>query len=190
MIWRVVCVCLVLWPLGAMAQEETAPAAPAAPFQILTLDQDLLFLRSDFGQRLQRDLEQARDELAGENRRIEADLVAEERDLTAQRDQMTAAAFAPLAAAFDDRVQRIRREQETKSDDLQRQLDDARKAFVGAIGPVLADLARRHRASVIIDRTAILLALEGVDVTAEAVALINERLGDGTAETGQDSAPQ
>ncbi|QDY69331.1 OmpH family outer membrane protein [Qingshengfaniella alkalisoli] len=147
---------------------------------VLTLDQDALFLQSAFGQRVQEELIERREALAAENRRIEAELVAEEQSLTERRQQLPPSDFAALATAFDEKVQRIRSERDEKSRDLQAYLETERQTFLDHAGPILARLLQERGGRVLIDRQAILMSLEGVDITQEAIAEIDSELGDGT----------
>ncbi|WP_168184113.1 OmpH family outer membrane protein [Pseudoruegeria sp. SK021] len=160
----------------------TAEGAPVAtPF--VTLDQEALFLNSQYGQRIQADLERQRNDLATENREIGAELIAEEQDLTAKRKTLTAQEFAPLAAAFDDKVQKIRTDQERKSQTIQQMLETERQNFLQQLGPVLADLMRERGAIALIDRKAVLLAIEDVDITQAAIEAMDAHL---QAESLQD----
>lgn len=177
--WRVLlCACLLLGPQAASAQDRVDVPAPSSP--VLTLDEEQLFLETRFGKRVQAELEAARSELAAENRQIEADLIAEERQLTEQRAELPPEVFAPLAQAFDEKVQRIRHEREDRSVELQRRLEEERQEFLARVGPVLVELARSRNAAVILDRNAILMSLEGIDVTQDAIELLDARIGDGT----------
>jgi Skp family chaperone for outer membrane proteins len=159
---------------GPVAAQDQAPLAVA------TLDQEALFLNSAFGRRVTRELERDRDALTAENRAIEAELIAEERALIDRRAALPPAEFAPLAEAFDARVERIRTEQDRKGRALQVQFEEARQRFLSEIGPVLTDLLRDRGAQVLLDRAAVLISVEGVDITAAAIAAIDARLGDGT----------
>lgn len=156
-----------------------APAQGPAPLAVATLDQEALFLDSAFGRRVTRELERDRDALSAENRAIEADLIDEERALIDRRAELPPAEFAPLAEAFDTKVERIRMEQDRKGRALQLQFEEARQRFLSEIGPVLTDLLRARGAQVLLDRAAVLIAVEGVDITAAAIAAIDARLGDG-----------
>ncbi|MEN8738644.1 MAG: OmpH family outer membrane protein, partial [Phaeobacter gallaeciensis] len=75
---------------------------------ILTIQPDRLFSESAFGQRVTRELEAEGAVLTAENRRIEAELRAEEQDLTQRRPSMEPEAFRTLADAFDKKVQETR----------------------------------------------------------------------------------
>jgi Skp family chaperone for outer membrane proteins len=160
---------------GAVAGQEAAPDLPIA-----TLDQEALFLRSAFGQRLQRDLETQRDALAAENRRIETGLIAEEQALTEKRKTLAPGEFTPLAQDFDRKVESIRSEQDAKARALQQRLDRERQLFLSQVGPVLAEILRTRGALVLIDSAAVLIAAAGVDITDQAIAAIDARLGDGS----------
>ena len=181
-------------PLGA----QESGAAPGSDFSldlggasattgllaspVVTLDQDALFSNSAFGQRVQRALEKDRAALAQENRRIEAALVQEELQLTQIREETPPGTFAEMADAFDRKVQQMREAQDSKSVQLQQRLDRERQTFLNEAGPVLAELVRRRGAYVVIDRNAILLAFDGVDITTEAVAAIDAAIGSGDTE--------
>lgn len=155
----------------------SGPLVFQTPF--VTLDQDLLFLRSQYGRRIQMDLEAQRTDLATENSKIGSQLIAEELELTERRKELSAQEFLPLANAFDQKVQKIRSEQEGKSQALQQRLEAERKAFRGLLGPVLADLMRARGALALIDRQAVLLAADEVDITDEAIAAMDAKLGSG-----------
>jgi Skp family chaperone for outer membrane proteins len=162
-----------------------------APLAVATLDQEALFLNSAFGRRVTGELERDRDALTEENRAIETELIAEERALIDQRAALPPDEFAPLAEAFDAKVERIRTEQDRKGRALQVQFEEARQRFLSEVGPVLTDLLRARGAQVLLDRGAVLISVEGVDITAAAIAAIDARLGDGTSGgTGlSDPAP-
>lgn len=146
---------------------------------ILTLDRDQLFAGTLYGQRVNRELEQASTAMAAETRAIEAALEAEEQALTEQRATMEPAAFRELAAAFDDKVQALRAEREAAQDDLLAQIEAAQSAFFNRIGPVLGQLVRERGAVLIVDRRAVLLAATNVDITPDAIERIDAVLGDG-----------
>ena len=162
---------------GAGAQTVTA-GVTAAP-TILTLDQDRLYAESRFGQALEKSSADAVARLAAENRQIEADLAAEEKALTEKRATLSAEEFKPLAEAFDAKVERIRAEQEAKSQAVQSTRDQGRKTFFQAVLPVLADLMRQRGALAILNKQAVILSFDAVDVTEAAIAAIDAKLGEG-----------
>ena len=160
---------------GAMAQERPAPGVTP----VVVVNQERLLSQSRYGQRIQREVEAASAALTAENRQIEAQLTEEELALTERRALMTPEAFRPIAEEFDGRVNAIRAAQETKGRVLQQQAEAAQQAFFETAFPILIEILRRRGASVLIDNRAVLLTADGIDITEEAIALIDERLGEG-----------
>ncbi|MGB0905221.1 MAG: OmpH family outer membrane protein [Mangrovicoccus sp.] len=171
-------------PLLAQTGQTRTSDEPAAvlPSPVLTLDPDALFSGSAFGKRVIAELERDRAALAAENRRIEQELVSRESELTGLRPTVSAEAFSEMAAEFDTTVQRMRTEQERKSRLLQERLEAERTAFRTKIGPVLVELVRASGAVAILDRAAVLISFQSIDVTQEAIAAIDAALGSGQSE--------
>lgn len=167
----------------AVAQDSAVPRAP-----ILTVDQEVLFSASAFGKavlaRHQADL----DALLVENRRIEAALEAEELDLTERRATLPAEDFQRLASAFDAKAEDIRAAQNAKDRALSQRLEDEQQRFYQAAAPVLADLLREAGAMAIIDKRAVILSFDAIDMTTSAIARLDATLGDGTAPPAEQPA--
>ena len=159
------------------------PALSQQVPQVLTLDQDRMFADSMFGRAITARIEAAAQNLASENRRIEAELEAEERELTDQRPTMEPAAFRALGTAFDAKAERLREEQAAKGRALSRDRDEQRQRFLQAAVPVLADLMGEMGALVILDQAAIVLSFDRIDVTDAAIARLDQVLGDGSTLT-------
>ena len=151
-------------------------AAPAAAQQspILTVDQDRLFAETRIGSEALTEFEAGAAALAAENARIEAELVAQERDLTERRPTMDPAAFRAEADAFDARVQSIRAEQDEKARILTETRDAARQSFFAEVGDVLSEIVRERGALLVLDRRDVVLSADQIDITAEAVRRLNE----------------
>jgi Skp family chaperone for outer membrane proteins len=156
---------------------------------ILTIDQEQLFIGSDFGKAvLAREAAAAMD-LEAENARIEADLIAEEQELTERRETLSAEEFSALATAFDEKVVQIRAEQDAKARDLARAREGDRQAFFRVAIPVLGDLLVERKAVAILDKSSVILSLTVIDVTDEAIAKVNAALEPGEAAGGDSGAP-
>jgi len=150
---------------------------------ILTIATDRLFAESSFGQRVAAEIEAQSAVLAAENRRIEAELTAEEKGLTARRPDMEADAFRVLADAFDQQVQANREAQEAKARTLNQIGDTARIEFLQAARPVLEKLMREAGAGVILERAGVFMSANSTDITDLAIRRIDAAIGDGTALT-------
>ncbi|OAN75524.1 hypothetical protein A8B78_16035 [Jannaschia sp. EhC01] len=158
-----------------------ADAQPVAPpgAAILVLNQDRLLTQTEFGQRIQSELDAASQALAAENREIEAQLTEEELDLTERRPTMPTEEFRALADEFDTRVVAIRAAQDAKTRDLQAQAEAAQQRFFEETVPVLLEIVQARGASVLLDSRTVLLSAGSVDITDAAIVAIDEALGPG-----------
>lgn len=149
------------------------------PSPILTLDQERVFLDSLWGKRAAAEIEKLSAALAAENRRIEAELTAEERALTEKRPDMPPEEFRAAADAFDARVVDIRRVRDGKARDLADLRDAERQKFFAVAFPILGEVLRARGAVAILDARAIFIASDAIDVTTETIARIDAAVGDG-----------
>lgn len=163
---------------ATVSDAQTAPD-PRIQSPILTLDQDRLFAETLWGKRAEARIEAASAELAAENRRIEAELTAEEKALTERRATMPAEDFRAAADAFDAKVTEIRRAQDAKARAIGQMQDAERQRFYGAALPVMGEVLRSRGAVAVLDSRAIFLAADVIDVTGEMVARIDAALGAG-----------
>ena len=161
------------WPVSLGAQELGVPVLP-----ILTIDVDRVFSSTITGQRISAAISTSVAELSAENRRIEGELAAEELALTETRKTMSAEEFKPLADAFDQKVQKIRAEQEAKERRLQQLQEAETQEFLATVAPVLSSLGNKYGAVVLLDRRNVLLAADGVDITDEAIERIDQALSE------------
>lgn len=173
---------LILPPVAGWAQQIGLPKAA-----ILTIEADRLFSQSAFGTRIANEIEAESAVLAAENRKIQAELAAEEKDLTARRPDMEPDAFRALADAFDEKVQTIRHTQDAKARALAQKADKARVEFLRAARPVLEALMRDSGAGVILERGSVFLSANATDITDLAITRVDAAIGDGgSAATGTD----
>ncbi|KFI27716.1 hypothetical protein CDV50_08495 [Haematobacter massiliensis] len=194
-------VCLIsamLWGGGAAGQEAVpaplvpnvwpVPHPPAAVTPILTVDQERLFSDSAFGKAGQQALENESRALAAENRRIETELVGEERALTDLRNTLPVDDFRKRAQAFDEKVVRIRQEQDAKSRELGRRTEEDRKRLLQTAVPILAQLVAERGAVAVLDVRAVLIASSQIDITDDAITRLDKVLGEDNDAAGAPPA--
>ncbi len=148
---------------------------------ILVVEFDRLFTQSAFGQRFTREAEAESANINAQNRAIEAELTEEERQLTEQRSQMEPAEFRALADAFDEKVQRLRDEQDAKARALGQRSDEERRRFLAIARPVIDRLMQESGATIVLDRRAVFLSADFIDITDQAIERIDRTIGDGAA---------
>lgn len=181
---------LVVWAALAVpaAAQQGGPAISFAP-QVLALDQDRLFEETLYGQRIRLQVDMISTELAELNRKVSAELAAEEQALTERRATMPQTEFRALASAFDEKVTRLREEQDSRILDLQRRRDLERRGFTARVAPILLEIVQTSGAVAILDERAVILAADAIDVTDEAIARVDRLLGDGSLQTQGLGAP-
>lgn len=157
---------------------------------ILTIDREQLFSGTLYGQRVNRELEEASTAMAAETRAIEKALEEEEQRLTDLRETLPTDEFRALATEFDQKVQALRSERELAESSLRDQIEAEQALFFDQIGPILGALVRARGAVMIIDRRAVLLTAADVDITEDAIARINDALGDGESAPGMPDESQ
>ncbi len=172
-------VAMLLALAGSAGAQESAPVAPAAP-PVVTLDQDRLFLETAFGKAAAARSAADEEALLAENREIFAALEAEEKDLTARRAETPAAEFSALAATFDTKAEGIRAAQDAKGLEIARQRKDDQRKFYDVALPILAELMTELGAVAILDKQAVILSYDKIDMTDRAIARVDAVLGDGT----------
>lgn len=178
---------LTAWPATGQGFDEFLSMGVVQP--VVTLDQERLFTDSAFGQRVIATITEANRALAAENRALEAELGAEELALTELRPTLPPEEFRDLADAFDARVEEIRRVQEEKGLAIAEFGENERQRFIGAALPILAQAMLDYGAIAVLDNRAIVLAVEGLDITDRAIARIDAALGDGGSPPGAPPLP-
>lgn len=164
------------WRAGllALALAWVSPVAAQTNAPILTIDQDRLFSETQLGAQKLAELESQAQELASENEAIENALIAEELELTEKRAELTPEEFRDLANAFDERVQKLRGEQDEKARLLNRLRDDAQGQFLRDSAGIISEIVRARGALVVLDRRDVFLSADSIDITNEAIRRINE----------------
>ncbi|MDC0737069.1 OmpH family outer membrane protein [Cognatishimia sp. SS12] len=173
----------------ALAPVSAQQQPPATASQIVIIDSERLYLRSDFGERALAEQEAAKAVLLAENRQIAAELAAEEEELTKKRETMPAEDFRKLADAFDGRVQEIRNIQDEKERTIVRQAEEARRDFFASLSPVLQRVLTERGASIILEKRATFASSSSLDITDRVLQVANTLIGDGHSADNTDASP-
>ena len=159
----------------ATAQDQTV----VVPSPIMVVDFDRLIGDTLYGQRIANDIAAERARVQADNDSIATELLAEEAALTEARGSMDPAAFREEARAFNERAQAVRQGREVEQAKLLQLRDTEQQQFLERIRPIILALMLERGAVVAMDRRAVYQAIGGANATADAVALIDETLGDG-----------
>lgn len=166
--------------IGFSGQPGLGQETPTPPSPILTLDDERMFGGSAFGKAVLARQETNAQTLTEENRRIEAALEVEEKDLTTRRATMSREDFLPLSEAFNQKVEGIRKAQDAKSRDLNRAFEEDRQRFLEAARPILAQVMQEAGAIAIIDSRAVFVGFDNIDITDAAIARLDAAFAEGS----------
>ena len=170
-----------LWAQGGvlLSLGEPADARAATRLLLRTVDDERLFRETEFGARVADEIEIASRALEIENDRLLAELTAREAELTRERAEMSVEAFRAAAADFDAQAESIRRDQAEKRQRLVQFEESERRRFFNQSAPVLQEVLERSGGLVLIDARAVIIGVSGLDMTDEAIAAMDEAIGDG-----------
>ena len=97
--------------------------------------------------------------------------------MSEQRKILSADEFRPKALAFDERVSIIRTEQIKKEENLKNKVRKEEAEFYKRIYPLLYELLLEQGGLILMDQRNVILWDSTVDITDEAILLINQVLG-------------
>ena len=168
-------------PTGALSQE--AGSGSAGFSTVLTIDISRIARDTLFGQRVIKDFENAQNELVEANTTIQNDLEAEEQSLVELRKNLAPVEFRKLAVEFDEKANSIRKERAELENALFQARDESISELLKLSVPYLKEIMLSYKASIIVDRRNIVLSNPMIDITEQAIQLINDNLGDGQKNT-------
>jgi len=169
---------LVLGGLAGVVPPAGAQDIGVVQSDILVLDPERLFEQTRLGRNMRAEHQAKREELAARNRKLESELEAEEQRLTDLRAETAPEDFRDMADAFDEKVQKLRRDSERRVRDLERERERLPLMFLRAVEPVLTDLMRNASGVVLLDARTVLFRADAVDITDTAIARIDAEIGD------------
>ncbi|MDE2789441.1 MAG: OmpH family outer membrane protein [Paracoccaceae bacterium] len=156
-------------PTFSLAQGVAPPLVGGGLVSVAVINQERLFNGSAEGQRIIAEFDRQANELARENRQLERQLGAEERELTERRKSADPDEFRGLAAEFDRKVNGIRAAQKRKLEALFARREQSRSGFLTRAVPVLLSAMRERGIKIILNQQAVLLATDDMDITDEAI---------------------
>ncbi len=160
--------CLLFQPL--LAEEKSV---------LFTVDMSKLLRSSDFGKNIIANNNAARQNLQNENNDLEEKLLIEEKELSELRKTLSIDEFRPKALEFDKKVTIIRKGQREKEENLNKKVRREETDFFKKIYPILYELLIERGGLVLVDQRNAILWDNSVDLTDEAIALINQALVSG-----------
>ena len=157
----------------------TQPLLASENSGVFTVDMAKLLRFSEYGKSIIAANNIARQNLQNENDNLEEKLLVEEKELSKLRETLSTDEFRPKALDFDKRVTIIREEQGRKEENLIKINRNQEAEFYKKVYPLLYELLLKRGGSVLFDQRNIILWNNSVDITDEAIKLINQVFGNG-----------
>ncbi|WP_374373125.1 OmpH family outer membrane protein [Dongia sp.] len=162
---------LLLPAIPSEAQE-----APAIPVLVGIVDVQRVISSSSAQQSLHKQAEQRRSQ-------IQADLVAKEKQLRAERDQLYAAKanmvpadFQKQDAALQEKVKVWRQEGEQKRKGFEKSYNDAQKIIFQTLQKVVGEIAVQRKLTLVLNKSVVIVSAQAWDITDTALAQLNKTL--------------
>jgi len=164
-------------PVAAQAQQAAQPAAQNTPApKILVIDRSAILRGSKVGQSIADQVKAytkaAQKEFKGENDALER----EGRALQQQVAILAPAVKKQKIAAFEKKQKAFQAKVQTRQEEIQGGVMQARQVVEKALGPILQGIMAERGANLLMDRSAIVLGTVNVDVTGLAVDRLNKKL--------------
>ena len=157
------------FPLGLLSEVKST---------VYTIDMSKLLKQTQIGKKIVAENNIARQKLQNENEELEENLLFEEKELSEMRKTLALDEFRLKAQEFDKKVTIIRTEQGQKEQDLIVENRKNENDFFKKIYPLLYRLLSERGGFILIDQRNLVLWDSSVDLTNDAVNLIDRVLGD------------
>ena len=146
---------------------------------IFTVDMGKILKFSKFGKHILSENNRSRYALQRENDILEDELLVEEKLLSELRKTLPADEFRKKAIDFDEKVSKIRSDQARKEENLNIEIRREEAEFLKSIYPLLFQIVSEKGGMILLDQRNVVLSDSSVDVTSDAIELINRVMGDG-----------
>ncbi|HBM89313.1 MAG: OmpH family outer membrane protein [Parvibaculaceae bacterium] len=155
----------------------TTPAqADKAPTVILIVDMAGLFTNSAVGQDVSRQVQELAAALQQEDLTTRQALAAEAESIRDQRANLTQEELQAKAADLQQRQQTHVQKIALRQQGIQLGRAQANNQIAEVIKPIFSELLQKHNAGLLIDQANVLAGGLDLNITAEAMALLNQRL--------------
>jgi Skp family chaperone for outer membrane proteins len=154
----------------------TSAQAEKAPTVILIVDMAGLFTNSAVGQDVSRQVQELAAALQQEDLTTRQALAAEAESIRDQRGNLTQEELRAKAADLQQRQQTHVQKIALRQQGIQLGRAQANNQIAEVIKPIFSELLQKHNAGLLIDQANVLAGGLDLNITAEAMALLNQRI--------------
>jgi Skp family chaperone for outer membrane proteins len=161
---------------ATMFLQTGAAYADKAPTVVLIVSMNALLNESDVGQDVSRQIVELASALQAEDLTTRQALAAEAEAVSAQRDSMTQEQLQAKAEDLAQRQQTHVQKIAVRQQEIQRGQAQASRQIKSVLGPIFNELLLKHGSGLLIDQSYVLAGGLDLNITSEAMALLNQRL--------------
>jgi Skp family chaperone for outer membrane proteins len=155
---------------------SAAPALAASPAVILVVDTQGVFAQSKAGQNMRSQFEEQMKKLVAEGKKTEEGLQADATKLTEERALLAQDDFVKRAEALQKRGGEFQQSYQMKQSALQLGLQRAEARVESTLRPIFAEILKEKGATILFDQAVVLAGGADMDISAEVLKRLNERL--------------
>lgn len=162
----------VLLPAAHSYAQEAGPI----PVLVGIVDVQRVIASSAAGQSLQKQAEARRGQIQGDLVAKEKQLRGESDQLNAQRAQMAPADFQKAALALQEKLKAWRQDGEQKRRGFEKSYNDAQKLIFQTLQKVIGEIAVQRKLTLVLNKSVVIVSAQAWDITDSALAQLNKVL--------------
>lgn len=167
---------VVMSPLQGTMAQEAAPATAPIPVAIGIVNVQSVVAKSTAGQSLKKQADQRR-------KQIQTDLLAQEKQLRAESEQLNGqkASLAPAdfqqkAQALQQKLNAWRQDGEQKRKGFESAYNKAQKQIFETLQKVIGEIAVQKRLTLVLNKSVVIVSAQAWDISDSALAQLNKVL--------------
>ncbi len=161
----------VLVFMGAQAN-----AADATPTPVAVINLAKIIEVSSAGKDLQTKFKAKKEAVQKEAIAYEKELQSKEQTLMKDRKNLDDKAFNEKKATFEKELKKKREEVLTKNMNLEKAKNESLQSIQTKVAQICADIAQEKNIQVILDKSAVVIAQQSLDITADVIKKLDETL--------------
>ena len=161
------------------AAEKAADKQKLPPAVIAVIDLKLILREAQAAKSVRAQIEKYRAAYLAQMKKSEGALNTEQEELKRQRTLLSPEAFSQRRRKFEDKVAAVQRQAQDRSRRLERSYSSAMNKLRGAMLPIIIELTKTRGFNLVLEKSQILFAHRGLELTKVVLKGINERLPEG-----------
>jgi Skp family chaperone for outer membrane proteins len=162
---------LIVFAFGALSINAAKAETPIAVIDLVKIIE-----KSEAGKDLQSKFKAKKEAVQKEATVYEKDLKSKEKTLLKDSKSLDKKAFEEKKAGFEKDLLKKREEVLKKNASLEKSKNEALKSIQAKVAQICADIAEAKKIQVILDRSAVVIAQQSLDLTADVIKKLDESM--------------